>query len=57
MIVFRQDLCDHCGTCLSVCPRDAIVLYEREICLVQERCDGCQRCLIVCPVRAVEVQR
>jgi MinD superfamily P-loop ATPase len=57
MIIFRQDLCDHCGTCLSVCPRDAIVLYEREICLVQERCDGCQRCLIVCPVRAVEVQR
>jgi len=57
VIVFRGDICDYCGTCLSVCPQDAIVLYESEIRLVVERCDGCQRCLIVCPVRAVEVQK
>lgn len=56
MIVFREELCDHCGTCVSVCPQDAIVLYERKIQLVLERCDSCRRCLIVCPVRAVEVQ-
>jgi len=54
MVVFRQEMCDHCGTCVSVCPRDAIILYEREIRLVEERCDGCLRCLMVCPVRAVE---
>ena len=54
MVVFRQEMCDHCGTCVSVCPRDAIILYEREIRLIEERCDGCLRCLMVCPVRAVE---
>lgn len=54
MIFFRQDICDHCGTCVSVCPRDAIVLYERDIQLLEDRCDRCGRCRVVCPVRAVE---
>jgi MinD superfamily P-loop ATPase len=54
MIVFRQDICDHCGTCVSVCPRDAIVLHERHIQLLEDRCDHCGRCRVVCPVRAVE---
>jgi MinD superfamily P-loop ATPase len=57
LIVFRTDVCDHCGACVSVCPRDAIVLYEREIHLIRERCDGCRSCLAVCPVRAVEGSR
>jgi MinD superfamily P-loop ATPase len=56
MIVFHEDICDHCGACVSVCPQDAIVLYESKIQLVLERCDDCRRCHIVCPVRAVEVQ-
>jgi len=56
VIIFREDMCDYCGTCVSVCPQDAIVLKESEILLVAERCDGCRRCFIVCPVRAVEVQ-
>jgi len=54
MIVFRDDVCDHCGTCVSVCPRDAIALDGRVIRLLPDRCDRCKRCLIVCPVRAVE---
>jgi MinD superfamily P-loop ATPase len=54
MIVFREEICDHCGTCVSVCPRDAIVLHEQDIRLLEERCDGCGRCRMVCPVRAVE---
>lgn len=54
MVVFHQEMCDHCGACVSVCPGDAIVLLEREIRLLEERCDDCQRCVVVCPVRAVE---
>jgi MinD superfamily P-loop ATPase len=54
MIVFRDDVCDRCGTCVSVCPRDAIVLSSKDIRAVEDRCDRCRRCLIVCPVRAVE---
>ena len=57
MIIFREDICDYCGACVSVCPRDAIVLHEREIQVLSERCDGCRRCLIVCPLRAVEVAK
>jgi len=54
MIEIREELCDRCGTCVSVCPRDAIVLDCRVIRVLPDRCDRCQRCLIVCPVRAVE---
>ncbi len=54
MIVFREEICDRCGTCISVCPRDAIVFDGRVIRVLPDCCDRCQRCLIVCPVRAVE---
>ncbi len=54
MIVIRDDICDHCGTCASVCPRDAIILGCEDIRVLEDRCDRCRRCLIVCPVRAVE---
>ena len=54
MIVIREEICDRCGTCISVCPRDAIVFDGRGVRVLPDRCDRCQRCLIVCPVRAVE---
>jgi len=54
MIVIRDEICDRCGTCVGVCPRDAIVLDCRAVRVLPDRCDGCRRCLIVCPVRAVE---
>lgn len=56
MIIFGEEICDFCGTCVSVCPQDAIVLYESEIRLVAERCNDCRRCFLVCPVGAVEVR-
>jgi len=54
MIVIRDDICDHCGTCVSVCPRDAIFFGCEDIRVLEDRCDRCRRCLIVCPVQAVE---
>jgi len=46
--------CDYCGTCVAVCPHDAIELWESEWVLIPERCTACGFCVQVCPVAALE---
>lgn len=50
-----QNRCDFCGTCVAVCPRDAIELAECELWILENRCNLCGSCIAVCPVRALEV--
>jgi anaerobic sulfite reductase subunit C len=50
-----QSRCDFCGTCVAVCPRDAIELDEAELQILENRCNLCGNCIIICPVRALEV--
>ena len=47
--------CDQCGTCVAVCPFDAIELPEMSLTIDQKKCTICLRCIKVCPVRALEV--
>jgi len=54
-IVIKTDNCDLCGTCVAVCPADAIVLYRDRIQVLHDQCTGCGRCVAVCPL-AVPVQ-
>ena len=56
MIFVKDDLCDFCGTCVAVCPHDAIELYESRIMIIQERCTLCENCVKVCPLRVLEVK-
>ncbi|OQX86485.1 4Fe-4S ferredoxin [candidate division KSB1 bacterium 4484_87] len=54
MVQVKQDVCDFCGTCVSVCPVDAIELLEAVLIIDQEKCIDCMKCVIVCPLRALE---
>lgn len=53
--VVKYDLCTGCGTCVSLCPVDAIFMehnkskgtYEPKI--IPEKCNNCKICLKVCP--------
>lgn len=54
MISVKDDLCDFCGTCVAVCPHDAIELYEARIVIIKERCTRCLSCIKVCPLRVLE---
>ena len=52
--IVKYDLCTQCGTCLAVCPVDAIKLKQHQkrglIPIVDESiCIGCRKCVKVCP--------
>ncbi len=44
--------CDECGTCIAVCPVDAIVL-DKLVSIDVLKCIACGRCIDVCPVGAL----
>ncbi|MCB5230724.1 MAG: 4Fe-4S binding protein [Candidatus Cloacimonas sp.] len=45
--------CDLCGTCVSVCPVDAIEISEYRAIIDREKCTNCGLCLKVCPAQAI----
>ncbi|MBN2380585.1 CoB--CoM heterodisulfide reductase iron-sulfur subunit A family protein [candidate division WOR-3 bacterium] len=54
----NEDLCGACGTCVSVCPYDALKLVEKEEKKVAEcnevLCKGCGSCAGACPTGAAQ---
>ncbi len=52
MIGVINDKCDFCGTCVAVCPFDAIDLYEARI-AINQRCTDCMLCVWICPVETL----
>ncbi|NQT27696.1 4Fe-4S binding protein [candidate division KSB1 bacterium] len=47
--------CDFCGTCVAVCPADAITLEESAISVDPETCTVCLNCVHICPLGVPEV--
>ncbi len=46
--------CDQCGTCISVCPADALMLTENALLIDHEACTECLLCVNICPIAALE---
>ena len=46
--------CDFCGTCVAVCPVDAIELKECSIRVIPETCIRCGDCVAICPLGVPE---
>lgn len=44
--------CDACGTCVGVCPSDALVL-EQTVSVNSDVCTGCGICVLICPFGAL----
>lgn len=54
----NKDKCIGCGTCVDVCPVNAITLNdEGKAQIDQEKCIKCGTCEAVCPVMAIEIKR
>ena len=53
----NQHLCDICGTCVAVCPTDAIVVQEFKIEINEEKCIHCGNCIVICPIKAISEDR
>ena len=54
-IIYDISRCDFCGTCVAVCPHDAIILAETTLEIITEKCTNCQKCVTICPVNALQI--
>lgn len=54
MIDIDRNVCDACGTCVGVCPVDAMTLMGRDLLIDNDRCIMCRSCIGVCPVGALK---
>lgn len=53
-IDYHRKRCDFCGTCVAVCPADAIRLDEADLTIDENCCMACLACVIICPLGALE---
>jgi ferredoxin len=54
MMKIEKNFCEICGTCVGVCPSDAIIIEGKDIRIDNEKCISCMACVKVCPVGAVK---
>lgn len=54
MTAVDNDKCDECGTCISVCPNNALLLSDR-LTISPEKCTSCAICIKVCPFGALNI--
>lgn len=56
LIHIKDNKCDFCGTCVAVCPVDAIELREADIRIDHATCIDCDICVWVCPIDVLETR-
>ena len=55
MIIINHLDCDRCGSCVSVCPGNALILNEKELVYLEKNCICDLKCLPACPIGALAV--
>jgi ferredoxin len=51
----NNELCDRCGTCIGVCPSNALLLLSTSLVIDTVRCTGCSLCVKICPFGALSL--
>ncbi len=55
-IVKNDDVCVHCGACVSICPTEVFRLDgEKRVVAEVEKCIHCGACVRVCPTQALSL--
>ncbi len=56
-VVIDYSKCNHCGTCLDVCPSNVFSMVEGKVKVVNEQqCLACLACETLCPKKAVSIE-
>ena len=56
MINIKENRCDYCGACVTVCPVDCIEVREYSINIEHTICIDCDLCVIICPIEVLETR-
>jgi 2-oxoglutarate ferredoxin oxidoreductase subunit delta len=65
-IIVDERYCKGCGLCITVCPKDIIVLdpdritdkgYHPAMLTDDSQCTACANCAVICPDVAITVER
>ena len=54
MINIKENKCDYCGACITICPVDCIEVRESSIQIEQSICIDCDLCVYICPIEVLE---
>jgi len=54
VLFYRREACVGCGSCVSVCPEDALRLVDGGVLRDDSRCTLCGACANACPAEALE---
>ena len=51
----NEEICNHCGACIAVCPTEALYIKrpEMEILFNKDKCSICELCIPTCPAKAM----
>lgn len=55
IVIVDKKLCDRCGTCIAVCPENALLLTE-SLSVDTTRCNQCGKCVAICPLAALSLE-
>ena len=55
-VMYKKDLCIHCGACVSVCPAGVHAMVNNQHSFVKgSECIGCRKCEEVCPKKVLRI--
>jgi ferredoxin len=54
MLKIDRSACDECGTCISICPFDALV-FNPGLKVDDAKCVSCGKCVRICPFGALSL--
>lgn len=55
-IIYNEEICIQCGTCIDVCPHRAVVKKNNQIVMIRSLCQHCGNCSQNCPTKAMQLK-
>ncbi len=54
-VILDRNQCSACGSCVDVCPSEALVLDGDTLNVIEENCVDCGECVGACPSEALSM--